>query len=85
MSKHMIICHSNLKDDDNIAVYSKDPSYVVIADRTDLSNLKKIEESHKPGIYIFSGTIGYSGAYKTTLTSYCLVFYCIQNDKHRIF
>lgn len=54
MSKHMIIWHSNLKDDDNIAVYSKDPSYVVTADRTDLINLKKIEEANKPGIYILS-------------------------------
>lgn len=54
MSKHMIIWHSNIKDDDNIKIYSQDPSYVVSADRTDLINLKKIEESHKPGIYILS-------------------------------
>lgn len=54
MSKHMIIWHSNVKDDDNIKIYSQDPSYVVSADRTDLINLKKIEEAHKPGIYILS-------------------------------
>ena len=54
MSKHIIIWHSNIKDDDNIKIYSQDPSYVVSADRTDLINLKKIEEAHKPGIYILS-------------------------------
>lgn len=52
MSKHMIIWHSNIRDDDDINVYSQDPSYVVIAKRTDLNNLKKIEESNKPGVYI---------------------------------
>ena len=50
----MIIWHSNVKDDDNIKIYSQDPSYVVSADRTDLINLKKIDEVHKPGIYILS-------------------------------
>lgn len=52
MSKHIIIWHSNIKDDDEINVYSQDPSYVVVAKRTDLNNLKKIEESNQPGIYI---------------------------------
>lgn len=52
MSKHIIIWHSNIKDDDDINVYSQDPSYVVVAKRTDLNNLKKIEESNQPGIYI---------------------------------
>lgn len=52
MSKHIIIWHRNIKDDDEINVYSQDPSYVVVAKRTDLNNLKKIEESNQPGIYI---------------------------------
>ncbi|MFA9499688.1 GIY-YIG nuclease family protein [Mannheimia sp. E30BD] len=40
---------------DNITVYTKDPAFFVIADRTDFNALKNLEEANKAGIYILLG------------------------------
>ncbi|MFA9489268.1 MULTISPECIES: GIY-YIG nuclease family protein [unclassified Mannheimia] len=40
---------------DNITVYTKEPAFFVIADRTDFNALKNLEEANKAGIYILLG------------------------------
>lgn len=40
---------------DNITVYTKEPAFFVIADRTDFNALKHLEEANKAGIYILLG------------------------------
>lgn len=52
MSKHMVIWNQNSKNEDTIEVYSQDPSYVVLLQRSDLIMLRNIDQSSLPGIYI---------------------------------
>lgn len=40
---------------DNISIFYDEPTFVVIANKDDLSSIQLIEESQKPGIYILLG------------------------------
>lgn len=40
---------------DNITVYTKEPAFFAIADRSDFNALKNLEEANKAGIYILLG------------------------------
>lgn len=53
MVTHTVIISDQAKD--NITVYTKEPAFLVIADRTDLKQLKYLEEANKAGIYILLG------------------------------
>ncbi|EQA07999.1 GIY-YIG nuclease family protein [Glaesserella parasuis] len=53
MVTHTVIISDRSKD--NITVYTKEPAFLVIADRTDLKALKYLEEANKAGIYILLG------------------------------
>lgn len=53
MVKHIIVVSDNSRD--NITVYTEEPAFVSIADRTDMNALKELDEANKAGIYILMG------------------------------
>ncbi|MCO0832617.1 GIY-YIG nuclease family protein [Fructobacillus sp. W13] len=53
MPKHIFINEDN--SNDHISVFYAEPSFIVEANREDLSKLNLLEESKKPGVYILFG------------------------------
>lgn len=52
MVRNIFITNDN---QDDISIYEKEPIYVVNFKRDDFKNLRRVEESQKPGIYILIG------------------------------
>lgn len=53
MVKHIIVVSDNSRD--SITVYTEEPAFVGIAERSDMNALKNLEEASKAGIYILMG------------------------------
>ena len=53
MQNHIFINRES--GNDNISIFYDAPSFVVIANKDDLSSIQWIDESKKPGIYILLG------------------------------
>lgn len=53
MVKHIIVVSDNSRD--NITIYTEEPAFVGIAERSDMNALKNLEEASKAGIYILMG------------------------------
>lgn len=50
MTRHIFVNQESTND--NISIFYDEPSFIVVANRTDLPKINLIEESRKPGIYI---------------------------------
>ena len=53
MPNHIFINRES--GNDNISIFYDEPSFVVIANKDDLTSIQLIDESKKPGIYILLG------------------------------
>lgn len=50
MTRHIFVNQESTND--NISIFYDEPSFIVVANRTDLPKINLLEESRKPGIYI---------------------------------